>query len=154
MRASWSTLKSGRRIFGKVVTELNDSKLVGEGSVSNRGPHVQVTDMKYFNPPADAFLMNLRVKDRRSAKEWEYVNLAVVWAEMAGMESKVAKTERRTAEEMGRFLALDDLSNKATLEVLGMRAQYFRDITEHSMETAWKVAFLLEQGKDDVFSES
>lgn len=82
LRAAWSTLKPGRRDLGKVLTEFNASKMVVEGSVFERGLYVPFTHMKYFKPPADAFLSDFRARDRRSAKEWEYVNAAGVWAEM------------------------------------------------------------------------
>ena len=35
-----------------------------------------------------------------------------------------------------------------------MRAQYFRDITEHGVVAAGKMSFLVEQGHDAVFSQS
>ena len=35
-----------------------------------------------------------------------------------------------------------------------MRAQYFRDITEHGVEEARQMAYLVEQGHDAVHSES
>ncbi|PXF42119.1 hypothetical protein BWQ96_08151 [Gracilariopsis chorda] len=53
-----------------------------------------------------------------------------------------------------RLLALVETSLKAYLELLLMRAQYFRDITEHGMEEAKQMAFLVEQGHDAVHSES
>ncbi|PXF49273.1 hypothetical protein BWQ96_00847 [Gracilariopsis chorda] len=53
-----------------------------------------------------------------------------------------------------RRLALVETSLKASLEVLLMRAQYFRDITENGMEEAKQMAFLVEQGHNAVHSES
>jgi len=50
-RAAWAIAKPERRNYGTVVTELNSSRLVGEGSVLERGPHVPVTHMGYFKPP-------------------------------------------------------------------------------------------------------
>ena len=57
-----------------MVTEINPSKLVGEARIFERGPYVPITHMGYFKPATDAFLVELKNKDRRSAKEWEYVN--------------------------------------------------------------------------------
>ena len=76
--AAWATASPERRDYGTVVTELNSLKLVGEESVVERGHHVPVTHMGYFKPLADAFVSDLRSKDRRSAKEWEYINAAGV----------------------------------------------------------------------------
>lgn len=73
-RAVWATVKPERRDFGAVVTELNSARLVGEGGIFERGPHVLVTHMGYVKPPLDAPFMELCSKDRRSAKEWEYLN--------------------------------------------------------------------------------
>ncbi|PXF40693.1 hypothetical protein BWQ96_09595 [Gracilariopsis chorda] len=70
LRAAWATLKPSRHDYGKVVTELNASKLVGEGRVFESRPHVLITHMGYFKPETDAFLAGLKNKDPRSAKEW------------------------------------------------------------------------------------
>lgn len=91
VRTAWLTGKPVRRDFGAVITELNSAKLVGEGSVFERGPHVPVTHLNYFKPPDDAFLSELKLKDRRSAKEWEYVNAAGVWLDMGLSAMLVAK---------------------------------------------------------------
>lgn len=52
--------------------------------------------MGYFKPPSDAFLSQLKRKNRRSAKEWKYVNAARVWADMAMVAICIAKTESAT----------------------------------------------------------
>lgn len=154
LRAAWATLKPSRRDFGAVVTELNASRLVGEGGIFERGPHVPVTHMGYFKPPTDAFFTELRAKDRRSAKEWEYINAAGVWAELALMSMELARTGTDGVDDMGRKMKLAETAVEAVVEVLRMRAQYFRDVTEQGMEMARQMAFLVEQGHDAVFSES
>ena len=55
---------------------------------------------------------------------------------------------------LARKLALAEKAMKAALEVLSMRAQYFREITEQGVEAARQMSFLVEQGHDAVFSES
>lgn len=65
-----------------MVTEFNSSKLVCEGNVFERGPHVPVTQMGYFKPPMETFLAEQKSKDRRLAKEWDYVNSAGIWLEL------------------------------------------------------------------------
>lgn len=113
-----------------------------------------ISHMGYFKPPADAFLADLRLKDRRSAKEWEYVNAAGAWADVAMVSLEVARAESGTVEDVARRLVLAERAMKAVKEVLLMRAQYFRDITEQGVEMARQMAFLVEQGNDAVFSDS
>ena len=143
-----------RRDYGDVVAELSSLKLVGEGSIFERGPHVPVTHMGYFKPPADAFVSELRSRDRRSAREWEYVNACGVWTELGLAALGVAKDQAEDVPSMARKLALAETSMRAGLEVLSMRAQYFRDITEQGVEAARQMSFLVEQGHDAVFSQS
>ena len=113
-----------------------------------------MTHMGYFKPPKDAFLADLKSKDRRSAKKWEYISAAGVWLELGMASLDVAATESGTEQDIGRQLKLAQKSLKAYLEVLSMRAQYFRDITDQGVETARQMSFLVEQGHDAVFSES
>lgn len=133
LRASWATAKPSRQDYDKVVTKLNASKLVGEESVFKRGPHVPVTDMAYLKPLMDAFLTHLRQKDRRSAKEWEYINYAGVWAQVVQIAMVVAREEKGYVDEMKRRLKVAKNALDAVVEVLSMRAQYFRDITDQDM---------------------
>lgn len=58
--------------YSQVVEALNANKLFREVSIFERGPHVPVTHMAYLKPLMDAFLVELKSKDRRSAKKWEY----------------------------------------------------------------------------------
>ena len=58
--------------------------------------------MGFFKPPVDAFLSDLRSKDRRSAKEWEYINGAGVWTELGLSALEVAKTQGGTLEDVGK----------------------------------------------------
>jgi hypothetical protein len=46
--------------------------------------------MEFFKPPATAFLSELKAKDRRSAKEWEYINVGV-WLELGQAEMVLAR---------------------------------------------------------------
>ena len=82
VRAAWAVSQLGRAQYAKVVQELNTIKMVGEGRIFDRGPHVPVTHMAYLKPPVYAFFTKLQQKDRRSAKEWEYLNSAGVRADM------------------------------------------------------------------------
>ena len=119
-----------RRDYGDLVSELSSLKMVGEGSVFEREPHVPVTHMGYFKPPAEAFLSELKSRDRRSAKEWEYINAAGVWTELGVAALGVARDQTEDVPSLARKLALAENAMKAALEVLSMRAQYFREITE------------------------
>lgn len=65
VRAEWAVAKPARQDYAAVVSGFNASKLVGEGSVFERGAHVPVTHVGYLKPPGSAFLSDLRPKDRR-----------------------------------------------------------------------------------------
>lgn len=45
LRGRWLTVKPTCHDYAAVVTEFNDSKLVGKGSVFERGPHVLITHL-------------------------------------------------------------------------------------------------------------
>jgi hypothetical protein len=53
--------------------------------VFERVNHVPVTHLDLFKPPASDVLSELRAKDQRSAKEWEYVNAAGYGSNWAGL---------------------------------------------------------------------
>ena len=113
-----------------------------------------ITHMGYFKPPSDAFPIELRSKDLRSAKEWEYTNAIGVWTELGLMSLEVARTHDGTTEDLTRKLALTEEAFKAVLEITSMRAPYFTEITEQVVEIARKMSFHVKQGHDAVFSES
>lgn len=157
LRGMWATAKPTRHDYAAVVGEMNAAKLAGDGSVFERGHHVPITHMAYFKPPMDAFVAELKTKDRRSVKEWEYVNGAGVWLETGLAALSLCKEgygEDNSMDVLTRRLALAEQALKASLEVLLMRAQYFRDITDHGIDEARQMAFLVEQGHDAVHSSS
>lgn len=154
LRALWSSAKPTRHDFASVVNELNSLKLVGEASVFERGAYVPITHMAFFKAPIDAFATDLKSKDRRSAKEWDYINGAGVWLESGLASLRLAREGEGNVAECGRHLAMAEEFLQASLEVLSMRAQYFRDITENGIEEARQMAFLVEQGNDAVHSAS
>ena len=82
------------------------------------------------------------------------MNAAGVWAELGLTALDVAKTHGGTIEDLTRRLALAEDGVKATLKMLYMRDQYFRDINEQGVEIAIQMCFLVEEGHDAVFSES
>lgn len=58
------------------------------------------------------------------------------------------------SEQMARYLSLGQNPLQAALEVLSMRAQYFRHIKEHNIEKARQMAYFVEQKYDAVHSKS
>jgi hypothetical protein len=94
LKSAWKSAQPSRKDFGAVVAELQSSLMVGEGNVFGRGNHVPVTHLAFFKPPATAFLSELKARDRRSAKEWEYVNCAGVWLEMGQAALTIERKER------------------------------------------------------------
>lgn len=51
-------------------------------------------------------------------------------------------------------MALAEKMFKASLEALSTRVQYFYEITEHGIDEAQKMAYLVEQVHDAILSES
>jgi hypothetical protein len=124
-------------------------KMVGEGSMFERESYVPVTHMSFFKPPATAFLSELKAKDRRSAKEWEYINAAGVWLELGQAALALAKEDKiMTPAATARMLAQAAKAFVAAREVLAIRGQYFADIVQYGVEAARQVAFLVEQSHD------
>jgi uncharacterized membrane protein YgcG len=156
LRSAWKAATPTRQDFGAVVSELQSMQMVGKGSIFERGAHVPVTHMAFFKPPATAFLSELKAKDRRSAKEWEYINAAGVWLELGQAAMVLAKDgeEDMTPAATARMLALADKAFAAAREVLAMRGQYFCDIVQYGVEGARQMAFLVEQSHDAVHSLS
>lgn len=156
LRAMWATSEPTPHDFAAVVNEINAAKLVGEGSVFERGPYFPITHMAYFKLPMDAFAVELKTKDPRSVKESEYVNAAGVWLDTGLAALTLAKEldDSSDTDVRARCLILAGKSLKAALQVLSMRAQYFRDITDHGIEGTRQMEFLVEQGHVAVHSES
>jgi hypothetical protein len=126
VRTAWKRAEPNHSDYGQAVAELNSSQMVGNGSVFERGNHVPVTHLAYFKPPTSAFLSELRAKDRRSAKEWEYLNAAGVWVELGQTALYLARDEESVdkMEDLARRLALAEKAFAAAREVFAMRAQY------------------------------
>lgn len=150
LRALCFTAKATRHDFAAEVSELNSIKLIGEASVFKRGSYVPITHLAFFKAPFDSFAIDLKSKDRRSAKEWDYINGAVVWLESGLAALRLAREGEGNGSECSRHLALAEQILTASLGVLSKRAQYFGDITENGMEDARQMAFLVEQGSDAV----
>jgi hypothetical protein len=154
LRTAWKEVTPTRQDFGADVSELQSMQMVGEGSIFENGAHVSVTHMALFKPPATAFLSEHKSKDRRSAKEWEYVNAAGVWLELGQAALAIVKDGEAsmTTAQMARLLALAEKAFGAAREVLAMRCQYFTDIIQYGVEAARQMAFLVEQSHDAVHS--
>jgi hypothetical protein len=75
-------------------------QMVGEGIIFERGAHVHMTHVAFFKPPATAFLSELKSKDRRSAKEWEYVNTAGVWLELGQVALAIVTVGRLLCQRL------------------------------------------------------
>jgi hypothetical protein len=108
LRSVWKAATPTRQEFGVVVSELQSMQMVGEGSIFEREAHVNVTRMAFLKPPATAFLSELKVKDRRSAKE--YFNAVGVWLELGQAAMALARNgeDDMTPAAMTRMVALAD----------------------------------------------
>lgn len=125
LHGAWAVAKPTRHDFAAVVTKLNAACLVGEGSVFSRGTHSPVIRMAYFKPPADALLNDLSSKDRRSAKEWEYINGTGFWVETGPAALELTKEGEGRIGDLARRHSLAKSSFKAAPEALSMRTKFF-----------------------------
>lgn len=121
-----------------------------EASVFERGPDVPVTHMAYIKSATDAFLAELKEKDRRSPKEWGYVNGDGVWVETGLTALDIAKKTTGMPKNLERWLELAKSSHQAELEVMLMHTHYFCDMKEHWIKEARQMDFRVEEGNDDV----
>lgn len=156
LRNAWRAIDRPRReTVGEAVIELQSAAMVGEGSSFERGAHVSALHFNYFKPPETPFLSSLRSRDRRSAKEWEYINAAGVWLDISRKSlEKCMEDESGGVEKWAARLSLVAAGMDAAMEVLLMRAQYFDDITGHGVEMARQMAMLVESQHDAVQSAS
>lgn len=74
--------------------------------------------MGYFKPFTVPFLTELRAKDCRSAKDWEYINEAGVWVEIGLTYPSVAKNSDGDIQETDRMMSFAEEIFKENLEVL------------------------------------
>lgn len=79
-------------------------ELVGEKSVFELRAHVPVTSLKFFRLPDSNFLIKLKAKDLRFAKELEYLNTAGVWTEMGLSALLVDEKGSGGHEELGQLM--------------------------------------------------
>ena len=154
VRAAWAAVTPKRSDYASVVAEIQAAKALGDSGCFERGPHVPITHMGYFRPPNDAFLIELRSKDQRSAKEWEYINAAGVWLEVAMFSMEMVRTGNDDTQSFATKLRMAEAGMAAAMEVLSMRAQYFRDIVTFGIEQARQMANLVEGNQDTTFSSS
>lgn len=59
VKMAWAMRNPTRRKVGEVVTEHMSLKVFGNGNIFERGTHVPVTNMGYFKPPTNVFLLPL-----------------------------------------------------------------------------------------------
>lgn len=120
---AWATGAPTRRDYEVVVSELSALRLVGEEAQFDGGPHVPVTHMVYFKPSADAFLSQLKAKDRRSATEWG------THQRDGGMNGTMPRGDDvgeggrhgGNGSDFGRGLKIAEDSLKVAFEVVSMR---------------------------------
>lgn len=81
-----------------------------------RGERVPISHFGYFKPPATAFAAELRKRNKRYAKEWEYINAAGVWVEVALVSLRYAMEKAPDYEQVTRMLGVAERGAKAALE--------------------------------------
>lgn len=102
----------------------------------------------------NAFDVNLKARDVRSAMEWGHVNAARLWleAELAGLQ--LAKESEGHAQDLERRLAFVESFWRAVMEVIPMWDRYFCNIIGHGVDEAKQVPFLFEQSSRTAYSET
>lgn len=84
----------------------------------------------------------------------DYINAAKILVEIAATELEGERVESGLVKGAGRYLGLAEILLRATVEMLSMRVQYFRNAMEQGVEAGRQMAFLVEQGHDAVFVKS
>lgn len=126
-----------------VVSENNAIQLVSVARAFDKSYYVPITHVSFFKAPIDAFATELKFKDLLSAKEWVESGLAAL---------RLAHEGQGKASYMACKLVPAEQFLQPGLEVLSMRAKYFREITKNEIEEAREMAFLLAQRGDAVHS--
>lgn len=137
-----------------VVSYMHDGKLLGCANAFKRADHVPKTQIGYFKPENNAFMVEMKAKDRRSAEDWVYVNGAGVWLETGLTTMEIDLETGGSVEDLGDRLVFAEKYFRAAIEVLSIPAQYFGDIVEKGVEEAMQMEFLVEQGHNAVHSSS
>lgn len=96
----------------------------------------------YFQPDSNLY-RDIYKKDRRGAKELEYVHAAGTWIEQGITSLEVAK-ESSDASEQARLIQLGLDSVCAAKELLAQRTQYFELVNTKGVKTANQIAELFE----------
>lgn len=96
--------------------------------VSFRGYTFLLRIWAFSRPPNEAVLIDLRAKDGRSAKEWEYINAVGVLLEVAMCLLEILRAGQDDPQAFATKLGLGESGCAVKMEFLSMCAQYFKHI--------------------------
>lgn len=129
-----------------LVEDVREADLEAGGAVFHREAPL-IDHFSYFKPKSASMYIQLSGKDRRSAKEYEYVNAAGVWGEMAlaGMTSICEGEIDGDIDDMAKQLHAIRACMGGVMEVLRQRMDYMHNVVEHGAAEAKLVASVAEE---------
>ena len=128
--------------YSKVLNHLAAINLVGRGQLWPRGDFIQPHRPGYFKPESRLYIETLR-KDRRNAKELEYVHSAGTWLEQGLCALELIKSTGSAAEQ-GRLFYIAEESLQACKEILAMRTSHVHAILQKGPAIARHLAEIVE----------
>ena len=118
------------------------SGMVGRKELWPRSSLFLPNEVGYFKPETTLYLETFR-KDRRNAKELEYVHSAGCWVEQCQSVLTLLREETDTGKQ-SRLLGLIEEALGGAREVLAMRTAHFQTILSKRQSQANQIADLVE----------
>jgi len=113
-----------------------------------------VGHFSYFQPTESTFYDKLLDKDKRGAKEFEYLNAAGVWAQLAdvGLSRLVSDDAPEDPEQYAKLLYAVRKCVSGAVEVQSARYQYFTNYLRYGPAEAKLLADLAERRAEPILS--
>ena len=113
-----------------------------------------VGHFSYFQPTESTYYDKLLDKDKRGAKEFEYLNAAGVWAQLAdvGLSELLSDDSPKSPEEYGKLLYAVKKCVDGVVEIQGARFQYFMNVLRYGPAEAKLLADLAERKAEPILS--
>jgi hypothetical protein len=134
--------------------EVREAELETGGAAFHRKAPL-VEHFGYFKPMHVSLYDQLSAKDRRSGKEFEYLNAAGTWCQLAHaglLRLKDEGTAPKTPADYAKHLYAITACVEGTIEVLRARMDYFSNVVEYGPAEAKMLAELMEQRSSPTMS--
>jgi len=128
--------------YADVVGHQLAAGMVGRRQLWPRSSMVLPSEIGFFKPESTLYLETFK-KDRRNAKELEYVHSAGCWVEQSLAALSLLKDERNP-DKQGKLLWLLEEGLQGTKEVLAMRTAHFQTVLSKGQTQANQLADLVE----------